>query len=179
LAKIPYYVWVGAQKDLDPNTSIRVPLFALDGKELDDNDPTPTSDNEYDDEALQYEGEAVSDLNSKLFSDVQSQLVSSDHIHGQGQRWRLPFDIKLLDRFSTYIYAFAWEDPKVDLIYLDLQKDDQMFVITSGGCNVLEYAIKVGPKRIHCVDLNPCQNHMLELKLAGLSALVYEDVCYF
>lgn len=147
-----------------------MPLFALDDKELDEN--YPTSDNEYDDEV-------VPDVNSKLFSDVQSQLVSSDHIHGQGQRWRLPFDIKLLDRFSTYIYAFAWEDPKVDLQYLDLQKDDHMFVITSGGCNVLEYAIKVGPKRIHCVDLNPCQNHMLELKLAGLSALAYEDVCIF
>lgn len=41
---------------------------------------------------------------------------------------------------------------------------------------ILEYAIKVGPARIHSVDLNPCQNHMLELKLAGLSALDFKDV---
>ena len=29
--------------------------------------------------------------------------------------------------------------------------------------------------RIHAVDLNPCQNHLLELKLAGLTSLCYED----
>jgi betaine lipid synthase len=101
--------------------------------------------------------------------------VTNDHIHGQGYRWRQHFDPALIDRFSTYIYAFAWEDPRVDLEFLDLKREDKMFVITSGGCNVLEYAIQVGPQRIHSVDLNPCQNHMLELKLAALAAFNYED----
>jgi betaine lipid synthase len=73
--------------------------------------------------------------------------VSEDHIHGQGYRWRQHFDARLIDRFSTYIYAFAWEDPRVDLQFLDLKKEDHMFVITSGGCNVLEYAAQVGPER--------------------------------
>ncbi|KAJ3191727.1 hypothetical protein HDU67_005754 [Dinochytrium kinnereticum] len=50
-----------------------------------------------------------------------------------------------------------------------------MMIITSGGCNALEYAVKVGPQRIHCVDLNPCQNNMLELKLAGISSLQWPD----
>lgn len=74
-------------------------------------------------------------------------IVSQDHIHGQGLRWRQHFDPALIDRFSTYIYGFAWEDPRVDLQFLDLKRDDHMFVITSGGCNALEYAIKVGPER--------------------------------
>lgn len=80
-------------------------------------------------------------------ADQLNHLVSSTHCHGQGQRWRVPFDINLIPRFSTYIYAFAWEDPKVDLEFLDLTRDDTMLVITSGGCNVLEYASRVGPKR--------------------------------
>lgn len=100
--------------------------------------------------------------------------VSQDHVHGQGYRWRQHFDPALLERFSTYLYAFTWEDPRVDLEFLDLNRKDKMFVISSGGCNVLEYAIKVGPQRIHAVDLNPCQNNMLELKLAALTSFDYD-----
>jgi betaine lipid synthase len=141
-----------------------MPFLSL---ETHDGEEFPTSDNEYEEEV---------DVKPQTMPSVtQSLLVSSDHIHGQGLRWRMPFDIKLLNRFSTYIYAFAWEDARIDLKFLDLQKEDHMFVITSGGCNVLEYATKVGPERIHSVDLNPCQNHMLELKLAGLSELCYDD----
>lgn len=129
-AKIPYYVWIGAQKEDPnmPNIKKKMPLFTLDIPAEGD-DQFPTSDNEYDDD--------ITEASKVLPSVTQFQLVSSDHIHGQGQRWRMPFDIKLLDRFSTYIYAFAWEDAKVDLQYLDLKPTDRMFVITSGGCNVL------------------------------------------
>jgi betaine lipid synthase len=54
--------------------------------------------------------------------------------------------------------------------YLNLSENDSMFVITSGGDNALHYAIAASPKRIHCVDINPCQNHVLELKLAALQS---------
>ncbi|KAI8912731.1 hypothetical protein EDD86DRAFT_202137 [Gorgonomyces haynaldii] len=159
---IPYYIWIGAQKE----STVRMPDFSLDAAPQDDA-VSVTSENEF--EQPPKEAPAV----PKSVAD--SLLVSADHVHGQGLRWRQPFDVKLLDRFSTYIYAFAWEDPRVDLEFLDLKKEDHMFVISSGGCNVLEYAAKVGPERIHSVDLNPCQNHMLELKLAGLSSMSYED----
>lgn len=82
--------------------------------------------------------------------------VSNDHVHGQGYRWREHFDPSLLDRFSTYLYAFTWEDPRVDLQFLELTPKDRMLVITSGGCNVLEYAIKVGPQRFSKFNKNPC-----------------------
>lgn len=49
-----------------------------------------------------------------------------------------------------------------------------MMILTSGGCNALEYAIH-GPKRIHAVDMNKFQGHMLELKIAGITSLPYED----
>jgi len=40
----------------------------------------------------------------------------------------------------------------------------------------LSYAISSQPSRIHCVDVNPCQNHLLELKLAALVSLSYQDI---
>jgi len=49
-----------------------------------------------------------------------------------------------------------------------------MLVITSAGCNVLDYAL-LGPRRIHAVDANPRQNALLALKLAGIRLLDYED----
>src|SRR5690606_14896699 len=78
-------------------------------------------------------------------------------------------------QFRSYIYAFTWEDPRIDLEVLNLNKDDVMFVITSAGDNALEYALQGQPKRIHCVDMNPCQNHLLELKLAAIQKLSYND----
>jgi betaine lipid synthase len=51
-----------------------------------------------------------------------------------------------------------------------------MLVISSAGDNALSYAISSQPSRIHCVDLNPCQNHLLELKLAALISLPYQDI---
>jgi S-adenosylmethionine-diacylglycerol 3-amino-3-carboxypropyl transferase len=49
-----------------------------------------------------------------------------------------------------------------------------MLVITSAGCNVLDYAL-VGPAEIHAVDANPRQNALLELKLAGIRRLEFDD----
>ncbi|CAG8691543.1 27269_t:CDS:2 [Gigaspora margarita] len=91
--------------------------------------------------------------------------------------WRQPYNPALPrhTQFNSYIYAFTWEDPREDMKVLDLNENDSMFVITSAGDNLLEYALRANPKRIHCVDLNPCQNHLLELKLAGISALNYKD----
>ncbi|KAI8924832.1 hypothetical protein BC831DRAFT_463375 [Entophlyctis helioformis] len=162
--KIPYYVWVGGQKDAT------MPTFALDAAA--EEAVTRAEAGEFSDDEEETAGMTVPhpSADSKDLS-----TVSANHIHGQGFRWRQPFDPKLIERFSTYIYAFAWEDPRVDLEFLDLKPSDRMFVITSGGCNVLEYAIKVGPERIHSVDLNPCQNNMLELKLAAVSGLSYND----
>lgn len=96
----------------------------------------------------------------------------------QKNAWRLPYDplLKMHTQFRNYIYAFTWEDPRTDLEHLELTQNDSMFVITSAGDNALEYAISKQPRRIHCIDMNPCQNHLLELKLACIASdLPYED----
>jgi len=61
----------------------------------------------------------------------------------------------------------------VDRIALDLSPTDNVLVITSAGCNVLDYAL-AGAGRIHAVDVNPRQNALLELKLAGIRQLDFE-----
>ncbi len=72
------------------------------------------------------------------------------------------------------VYNTCWEDPRLDRVALELGPDDSVLVITSAGCNALDYAL-AGPKRVVAVDLNPRQNALLELKLAAIRSLDYED----
>lgn len=72
------------------------------------------------------------------------------------------------------VYNTCWEDPRLDREALGLGGTDTVMAITSAGCNVLDYALD-GPARIHAVDLNPRQNALLELKMAGIRALSHED----
>lgn len=74
----------------------------------------------------------------------------------------------------SLVYNTCWEDPAVDRQALALGPQDSMVVITSAGCNVLDYAL-TGVNRIHAVDANPRQTALLELKLAGLRRLNYDD----
>ena len=50
-----------------------------------------------------------------------------------------------------------------------------MLAITSAGDNILSYVMQ-SPARVHAIDLNPTQNHLLELKVASFTALDYHDV---
>ncbi len=74
----------------------------------------------------------------------------------------------------SLVYNACWEDPAVDRQALELTGADRMLVITSAGCNVLDYALD-GPAAIHAVDANPRQNALLELKLAGIRRLGFAD----
>jgi S-adenosylmethionine-diacylglycerol 3-amino-3-carboxypropyl transferase len=74
----------------------------------------------------------------------------------------------------SLVYNTCWEDPAVDRLALELGPADTLLVITSAGCNVLDYAI-AGPQRIHAVDANPRQTALLELKLAGIRRLGFDD----
>jgi S-adenosylmethionine-diacylglycerol 3-amino-3-carboxypropyl transferase len=74
----------------------------------------------------------------------------------------------------SLIYNTCWEDPAVDRRALKLGADDTLLVISSAGCNALDYALD-GPARIHAVDANPRQNALLELKIAAIRRLEFED----
>lgn len=72
------------------------------------------------------------------------------------------------------VYNTCWEDPRVDRQALELTSNDAVLVITSAGCNALDYAL-AGAGSVHTIDMNHRQNALLELKLAGIKALTYED----
>lgn len=72
------------------------------------------------------------------------------------------------------VYNTCWEDPHLDRQALELTPDDTVLMITSAGCNVLDYCLD-SPDHIYAVDVNPRQNALLELKIAGLRTLDYED----
>jgi S-adenosylmethionine-diacylglycerol 3-amino-3-carboxypropyl transferase len=74
----------------------------------------------------------------------------------------------------SLVYNACWEDPAVDRQALELQPHHSVLVITSAGCNALDYAL-AGAGSVHCVDANPRQNALLELKLAAARGLDYED----
>jgi S-adenosylmethionine-diacylglycerol 3-amino-3-carboxypropyl transferase len=74
----------------------------------------------------------------------------------------------------SLVYNTCWEDPAVDRRALQLGPDDSVMVISSAGCNALDYALDA-PARIHAVDANPRQNALLELKIAAIRRLEFED----
>jgi S-adenosylmethionine-diacylglycerol 3-amino-3-carboxypropyl transferase len=63
------------------------------------------------------------------------------------------------------IYNCCWEDPACDRALLEFDQDSDILMITSAGCNALDYLLD-NPRSIHCVDLNYRQNAVLDLKMS-------------
>ena len=75
---------------------------------------------------------------------------------------------------NNLVYNTCWEDPRLDRRALDLQPTDNVLVITSAGCNALDYTL-CAPNHVYAVDMNPRQNALLDLKIAGIKGLEFED----
>ena len=75
---------------------------------------------------------------------------------------------------NNLVYNTCWEDPRLDRVALELGPEDNVLVITSAGCNALDYAL-TGPNHVYAVDMNPRQNALLELKTSAIKNLEYED----
>jgi len=75
---------------------------------------------------------------------------------------------------SRLIYNTCWEDPRADRALLGVQSGSRIAMITSAGCNALDYLLD-DPAQIHCVDLNSRQNALLDLKMAALETLDHAD----
>lgn len=75
---------------------------------------------------------------------------------------------------NKLVYNTCWEDPRIDRQALQFGEDDTVLVITSAGCNTLDYAL-TSPRHVYAVDMNPRQNAVLEMKMAGIRKLEFED----
>lgn len=177
LGNIPFYVFIGCDKDYSAELERRMDLVATESPYL-----GPA---------------ALADRNERSAADTQATLRSKGYeaavinmernlpypsFFYQREQWRIFYDFALpkYHQFGNqYIYAFTWEDPAEDIKILNLQEKDTVLAITSAGDNILAYAAMgsgKAPRRIHGVDLNPHQNHLAELKLAAFRALPYNDV---
>jgi S-adenosylmethionine-diacylglycerol 3-amino-3-carboxypropyl transferase len=72
------------------------------------------------------------------------------------------------------IYNTCWEDPALDREALDFKPNDRVVVISSAGCNALDYLL-AGAGEVNAVDVNPIQNALLELKVAAIRGLDFES----
>lgn len=72
------------------------------------------------------------------------------------------------------IYNQCWEDPALDRQAMSIKTDDKILMITSAGCNALDYLLD-NPKKITTVDVNPKQTALLDLKISGIRNLGFDD----
>jgi S-adenosylmethionine-diacylglycerol 3-amino-3-carboxypropyl transferase len=66
---------------------------------------------------------------------------------------------------GNLVYNTCWEDPRCDRELLELDSQSRVLMLTSAGCNALDYLLD-DPASIDCVDMNPRQNALLDLKSA-------------
>ncbi|ANB11016.1 Ubiquinone/menaquinone biosynthesis methyltransferase ubiE [Sugiyamaella lignohabitans] len=173
LGGIPYYIWIGCDKDRSQDFMYRLNALATESPYLAPSNAS--SDALANQEQIQ--------IRSKGY---EATVINMEHnlpypsFYYQSEVWRIYYDAENphYHQFNNqYIYAFTWEDPREDINLLNLGPSDVVLAITSAGDNILTYAaMENPPKRIHGVDLNPHQNHLMELKLASLRCLPFEDV---
>lgn len=76
---------------------------------------------------------------------------------------------------KNLVYNTCWEDPRCDRTLLQFDEDSEIVMITSAGCNALDYLLD-GPKQINCIDMNPRQNALLLLKLAAFKNGSFDEL---
>ncbi|KAK4129205.1 hypothetical protein N657DRAFT_652669 [Parathielavia appendiculata] len=182
LGAIPYYIWLGCHKKPFSSSSLpheiieRIDALATESPYL-----LPANGARSKDALTRAVERTAPEIRSKAFDAAVGNLSANLPLPAffyQNHHWRIYYDDQLEKHTQfndEYIYAFTWEDSRVDADLLKLGPDDVVLAITSAGDNILSYAMQ-SPARIHAIDLNPSQNHLLELKVAAFTAqLPYED----
>jgi len=82
------------------------------------------------------------------------------------------------DFFSKINYSSSNEDSASERKSLQINSDDVVLCITGSGARSLDLLID-SPAAIVSIDLNPAQNHLLELKMAAFETLSYEKLLGF
>lgn len=79
---------------------------------------------------------------------------------------------------NNLVYNTCWEDPKIDRELLQINDSSEIVMISSAGCNALDYLID-NPKKIYAIDVNFRQNALLELKKALYRTGSYDQLFAF
>ncbi|KAG6020508.1 hypothetical protein E4U41_002825 [Claviceps citrina] len=178
LGYIPYYVWVGChKKPFSPSSLPHEIIERIDALATESPYLYPANQGDALSRAIE---RSAPEIRSKAFATAVQNLSANLPLPSffyQNHHWRIYYDDQLRKHIQfngEYIYAFTWEDARVDERILKLGPEDKVLAISSAGDNILSYLAQ-GPARVHAVDLNPTQNHLLELKAAAYTALSYQD----
>lgn len=168
LGNIPYYIWLGCDKDRSPALLHRINALATESPYLAPQD------------IINKNEELKTSKGHEAAINNQIRNLPYPSLYYQEDIYRVYYD-ELRPEYNQfnnqYIYAFTWEDPREDNKILKFNSDDTVLAITSAGDNILSYAsLPNAPRRIHCVDLNPCQGHLMELKLAAFKSLTKDEI---
>jgi S-adenosylmethionine-diacylglycerol 3-amino-3-carboxypropyl transferase len=82
------------------------------------------------------------------------------------------------DFLKTVNYSSSNEDSLSEIRALRIRDTDTVLCITGGGARPLDL-LSESPGKIVSIDMNPCQNHLLELKIAAIRALPYTELLEF
>ncbi|KAJ5758755.1 hypothetical protein N7520_005911 [Penicillium odoratum] len=177
LGGIPYYIFVGCPKDMATTPSSQTTIEKLDASFTESPYLSPANHKVEMNQAVELN---TSEIRSKAYESAVVNLSANLPLPSsfyQNHHYRIHYNDMLPKHTqfqNEYIYAFTWEDPRVDHRLLNIGPDDVILAITSAGDNILDYLQK-NPRRVHAVDLNPNQNHLLELKVASFIALGHRD----
>lgn len=151
--RIPYYVWIGCSKQ---SGSSQLKLARLNAAVTES--PYISAMGLQSKAFEEAQRLSVVQIRSKAYESAVVNLAASLPLPAtwyQNHHWRIHYDDTLQKHRQfkdEYIYAFTWEDARVDARLLKIQEDDVILAITSAGDNILSYALEK-PKRIHAVDL--------------------------
>lgn len=178
LGGIPYYIFVGCPKEMKSVSSSQDTIEKLDASFTESPYLSPANHLQEQDQAVE---KSTREIRSKAYESAVVNLNANLPLPAsfyQNHHYRIFYNDMLPKHTqfqNEYIYAFTWEDPRVDHELLNINNDDVILAITSAGDNILDYLLK-NPRRVHAVDLNPNQNHLLELKVASYIALGHRDM---
>lgn len=178
LGGIPYYIFVGCPKEIASTPSGQAAIEKLDATFTESPYLLPSNHQKKVNQAVE---QSTREVHSKAYESAVINLSANLPLPSsfyQNHHYRIHYNDMLPKHTqfqNEYIYAFTWEDPRVDHRLLNIGSDDVILAITSAGDNILDYLQK-NPRRVHAVDLNPNQNHLLELKVASYTALGYRDM---
>lgn len=178
LGGIPYYIFIGCQKDIAAYPSGQGAIEKLDASFTESPYLSPANHQREVSKAVE---QSSRDIRSKAYESAVVNLSANLPLPStfyQNHPARIFYNDMLPKHTqfkNEYIYAFTWEDPRVDHQLLNIQRDDVILAISSAGDNILDYLQK-SPRRVHAIDLNPYQNHLLELKVASFMSLGHRDV---
>jgi len=126
VVKAPYYQWIGKRRDYTGMESI------------------PVSKYEYLFHQVMKFNVPLEYVTSCLSGVLLFVVMAEKNLVRFPARASDEFEAKRPSAFPpTFLYSLSWEDPREDDKFLNINKDDTVLTLTSGGCNALDLVYQV------------------------------------